>query len=261
MKWKTFVIGWGLALSLLLFAQRRSPYPEATVFSTILDLTHSVSADAPNWEGTSPSLHARTTGTLERDGYFTRHVSFDEHSATHMDAPAHMIPGTWTVDQIPAERLVRPLVVLDVTAQARANPDYQVSVEDIAHWESKHGDIPLGSVVLAHTGWDLRWNSSTEFRNADKSGTLHFPGFSLEAARFLVEARAIVGLGIDTLSVDPGISTDYAVHKYCAARGVYHLENVANLGQVPPSGAIAAVTPMKLEGGSAAPVRILAMLK
>ncbi len=261
MKWKTFIVGWGLALSLLLVAKHRPANPEPTVFSTILDLTHSVSADAPNWAGTSPTLHSRVTATHDRDGYFNRQVTFDEHASTHLDAPAHMMRGTWTVDQIPAERLVRPLVVIDIADAARNNSDYQLSVEDIASYEKLHGEIPLGSVVMAHTAWDLRWNSSDQYRNADANGTLHFPGFSLEAARFLVEARAVVGLGIDTLSVDPGNAPEYSVHRFCAARGVYHLENVANLGRVPPAGAIAAVTPLKLEGGSAAPVRILAMLK
>ena len=261
MKWKTFVVVLGLVLALLLFARRTPSYREPTVFSTILDLSHAVSADAPNFEGADRTLHARTTGTHEREGYFTRHVSFDEHAATHMDAPAHMLPGAWTIDQIPVARLVRPLVVLDATREAASDPDYLVGMKEISRWESEHGEIPLGAIVIAHTGWDLRWHSAKEFRNADKNGALHFPGFSLEGARFLVEARAVVGLGIDTLSVDPGTSTDYPVHKYCAQHGVYHLESVANLGSAPPAGAIASVTPIKLEGGSGAPVRILAMVK
>src|SRR3954470_16147979 len=111
MKWKTFVIGWVFALAILLMAQRRSPVSEHAVFKNIVDLTHSVSAET--------------------------HLKYEarELSATRLDAPANTIHGMWTVDQIPAERLVRPLVVLDVSEQTKNNSDYLVSVEDIARYE------------------------------------------------------------------------------------------------------------------------------
>lgn len=261
MKWKTFVIGWALALSLLLFAQKRNTYSEHRVYKAIVDLSHSVSETTPNWEGTAKSLDSKTLATHSVEGYYARYISLHEHSSTHMDAPAHMGEGMWTIDQIPAERLVRPLVVLDVTAEARNVPDYLVSVADIERWEKKHGAIPQGAVVMAYTGWGVKWNSSREYRNEQADGKMHFPGYSLEAARFLVEARLAVGLGIDTLSVDAGAATEYPVHKYCSAKSVYHLENVANLGQAPEAGATAVVTPMKLEKGSGAPVRILALVQ
>jgi kynurenine formamidase len=254
-------MGWTLALAILLMAQRRPMVPENAVFKNVVDLSHTVSESAPNWDGEPKSVSAHVTGTHEKDGFYTRRLSLDEHSSTHLDAPAHTLNGMWTVDQIPAERLVRPLVILDVSKNAQENSDYLISVEDIAAWEAKHGEMPYGAVVIAYTGWSVRWNSSREYRNQDAEGVLHFPGYSLEAARFLVEARQIVGLGIDTLSVDRGVSTDFQVHKYCAERSVYHLENVANLMQAPQSGALVVVTPMKIERGSGAPTRILALVK
>jgi kynurenine formamidase len=111
------------------------------------------------------------------------------------------------------------------------------------------------------TGWESRWNSAQEFRNADRKGVMHFPGYSLEGARFLVEARSVMGLGVDTLSIDYGPSPDFAVHQYTMAHSVYHLENVANLANVPATGAVVIVAPMKLEGGSGGPVRIFALLR
>jgi kynurenine formamidase len=110
------------------------------------------------------------------------------------------------VDQIPTERLIAPLIVLDVSAKVTDDPDYQISVEDIARWEKAHGQIPLSSVVMARMGWDSRWNSLKDYRNADSESTMHFPGYSLDAAKFLVDGRNVLGLGIDTLSVDHGLS-------------------------------------------------------
>jgi len=167
----------------------------------------------------------------------------------------------WTVDQIPPERLIAPLSVLDVTSEVRSNPDYEVSVEDIAQWEQIHGEIPPGSVVVARTGWGTRWDSPKDYRNIDKKGVMHFPGYSADAAKFLVEARLALALGIDTMSVDPGSSRTLAVHQYTLSHSVYHLENVANLERVPDAGALVVVAPMKLEGEVDGPVRIFALTR
>jgi len=172
-----------------------------------------------------------------------------------------LAPGMWTVDQIPAERLVAPLVVVDVRAKVKGNPDYQVSVEDIAAWERENGDMPLGAVVMARTGWDSRWNLAKSYRNADGKGVMHFPGYSEEAARFLAEGRNTLGLGIDTPSLHHGSAKNLSVNQYTSAHGLYVLTNVANLDRMPANGAIAMVAPMKVTGGSAAPVRILALVK
>lgn len=261
MKAKTFVAVLALAAVVFLFAQRRQTPAPQPVFRTVLDLTQPLSEKFPNWEGTQKSpFEAKPLGNMEKDGYFTRTISLPEHFATHMDAPAHFAAGAWTVDQIPAERLVGPLVVLDVTAQSKADADYQVTVDDVARWERAHGQILPGSIVLAHTGWASRATSMKDYRNADSKDVKHFPGFLPETAKFLVEARNIVGLGIDTMSVDYGASTTYPVHQYTAKHSVYHLENVADLGAVPESGAILVAAPAKLAGGSGGPVRILALV-
>jgi kynurenine formamidase len=260
-KLRTFVIGYVLALALFLFAQRHSPAAQAGV-SAVLDLTHAINSQVPTYEpGEAASYKVKTVATIEKQGYFAREVCLPEHFGTHIDAPAHFAPGLWTVDQIPAERLIAPLAVLDVRAKVSRDPDYQVSVDDIIDWEKAHGQVPQGAVVMARTGWDSRWNSATDYRNADAKGVMHFPGFSLEAARFLVQGRNTIGLGIDTLSIDYGPSQDFPVHKYTLSHSLYHLENVASLDTVPAAGATVVVAPAKLEGGSGGPVRILALLK
>jgi kynurenine formamidase len=260
MKIKTFVVGYILALAIFLFAQRHTPAAPNSGPHAVIDLTHAVSAANPGYENSSkPQFEAKTTATIEKDGYFAREISLPEHFGTHIDAPAHFVRGLWTVDQIPAERLKAALVVLDVRSKAENNADYQVGIDDISDWEKVNGQIPQGAVVLARTGWESRWNQASRYRNADSKGTLHFPGYSMEAARFLVEGRTVIGLGIDTLSIDYGPSKDFPVHKYTLSHSLYHLENVANLGLVPAVGETVIVAPMKLEGGSGGPVRLLAM--
>ena len=263
MKIQTFVIGCVLALALLLFAQqRRTEAVESTGFHGIVDLTHSINGKVPTYgPNENADYKVIVDSTIEKDKYFTRKSSLPKHYGTHIDAPAHFARGLWTVDQIPPERLIAPVVVLDLSAKAKANADYQLSVEDIADWELAHGHIPQAAVVMLMTGWESRWDSTKNFRNADAKGVMHFPGYSLDAARFLTEARGVLGLGIDTLSVDYGPSQDFAVDQYTMAHSVYHLENVASLGRMPATGSMVIVAPTKLEGSSGAPVRIMALVK
>lgn len=260
MKWRTFTVVWILALALLLFAKHHGAQAEARPVNSILDLTHTMSPLSPTWDD-SEHFQAHESASYEKHGYYARNLSLPEHFGTHIDAPAHYARGMWTVDQIPAERLVRPLAIIDVSRKAAQNPDYRLTVDDIAAWEDVHGHIPQGAVVMIRTGWGERWNNAKAFRNADDRGELHFPGFSLEAAQFLVDARYVVGLGTDTMSVDAGESKDYPVHRYCATRSVYHLENVANLEITPEAGVTLVVAPTKFENGSGAPARLLAMLQ
>jgi kynurenine formamidase len=234
---------------------------EKLTVRAVIDLTHPLNDKCPNWEGTAESpFQAKELGNIERDGYYSRIFSTQEHYGTHLDAPAHFAAGGWTVDQIPAERLVRPLVVLDVRKNVKGNPDYEVNVEDISAWEQAHGPIPPGSVVLAHTGWDERWQRQRDFRNQQSDGITHYPGFSLDAAKFLVQSRDVVGLGIDTMSVDIGATENYPVHVFTSQLGIYHLENIANLAKVPAAGATVVVAPIKLERGSGGPARVLALV-
>ena len=261
-RWKTFAIGWSLALALLLVAARKPTMPDQTAYREVVDLTHNLNDHSPNWEGTDQSpFSAKVLSSIEHDGYYARSFATEEHYGTHLDAPAHFARGMWTVDQIPVERFVRPLVVLDVRSRAAAHPDYEISVQDIADHEARHGEIPIGAVVIAYTGWEDRWNTPKSYRNAAPDGAMHFPGYSLEAATFLVKTRNAVGLGIDTLSIDPGIAKTFPVHQFSAKESVYQLENVANLGSVPPAGATIVVAPIKLESGSGGPARLLVLVK
>lgn len=182
-----------------------------------------------------------------------------EHYGTHLDAPAHFPPGKITVDQIPVKQLFGPAVVLDVRDASAKDADYQLSAARVEEWERQHGQIPLGAIVLLRTGWTSRWPDAQKYRNQDSQGKMHFPGFSLEAAKLLV-ARKVSGLGCDTMSVDYGASADFAVHHLALGAGLFHLENLADLSALPETGAFLVVAPIKLEGGSGGPVRVFALL-
>jgi len=182
-----------------------------------------------------------------------------EHYGTHLDAPAHFAPGKATVDEIPVKHLFGPAVVIDVRAEGANDPDYQAPAGKFLDWEHVHARIPEGAIVLLRTGWAARWPDPRRYRNQDAQGKMHFPGFSAEAARLLIE-RKVSGLGCDTMSVDFGASSDFAVHHLALGAGLYHLENLADLSGVPESGAYLVAAPIKLQGGSGGAVRVFAIM-
>jgi kynurenine formamidase len=230
----------------------------------VVDLTHAINDHLPPWPGDTKSFEAIPNASIERDGFFTRSFWMLEHYGTHLDAPAHFAAGKMTVDEIPAERLMGPAVVLDVRnefkSRAAGVPDYRVPVETIKKWESAHGGVPAGAIVLLRTGCASHWQDADRYRGLDAAGTMHFPGFSVEAARYLISKR-ISGVGADSMSVDPGDSKDYAVHHLALGSDLFHVENLADLSAVPEAGAWLIVAPIKLEGGSGGACRVFALVR
>ncbi|HMD31589.1 MAG TPA: cyclase family protein [Candidatus Acidoferrales bacterium] len=226
----------------------------------ILDLGHALGPDNPAWPGDDKPFEAIPNASMEKDGYFTRKFTSLEHFGTHLDAPAHFAKGGWTVDQIPVERLYGPAVVLEAREESRGNADYRLTPEKIADWEKRHGRIPRGAIVLMRTGWTERWPDAARYRNMDAANVMHFPGYSVEAVKVLID-RGAVGLGIDTLSVDYGASKQFEVHQLSHGASLYHMENLADLSAMPETGARLVVAPIKLEGGSGGPARVFALLQ
>lgn len=256
-----------LSLSLLLMAfgvsatfrpaeNARASWPKN---GRIVDLSYAIREDSPAWPGDARPFEARINARAEEAGYFSRSFCMLEHFGTHLDAPIHFAPGTMPVDAIPVEQLFGPAVVLDIQAEVADNPDYRLTPEDVLNWEKRHGRIPPGAIVLARTGWAARWPDERRYRNQDATGVMHFPGFSVEAVRLLLD-RQPGGLGIDTFSVDYGPSTDFPVHRLSHGAGLYHLENLADLSVLPETGAALVVAPIKLAGGSGGPTRVFALL-
>lgn len=225
----------------------------------VLDLSYAISDKLVPWPGDEKFFEAKVNASVEKNGYFTRSFWMLEHYGTHLDAPAHFPPGKTTVDQIPVKQLFGPAVVIDVRAESAKDSDYQLSATRVEEWEKRHSLIPEGAIVLLRTGWASRWPDVQKYRNQDGQGKMHFPGFSADAAKLLI-ARKVSGLGCDTLSVDYGASSDYAVHHLALGAGLYHLENLADLSELPETGASMVVAPIKLEGGSGGAVRVFALL-
>jgi len=225
----------------------------------VLDLSYAVSDALPQWPGDAKSFEARTDCKIDEDGFFTRSFWMREHYGTHLDAPAHFVAGGTTAEQIPPERLFGPAVVLDVQDAAASDPDYELAAGRVTAWETEHGRVPRGAIVLLRTGWAARWPDANRYRNQDAAGTMHFPGFGADAVRILLE-RKVSGIGCDTMSVDPGRSREYLVHRLALGAGLYQIENLADLSALPESGTFLVVAPIKLKGGSGAPCRVFALL-
>jgi kynurenine formamidase len=225
----------------------------------VLDLSYAINDKLVPWPGDEKFFEAKVNASVEKNGYFTRSFWMLEHYGTHLDAPAHFPPGKATVDQIPVKQLFGSAVVIDVRAESGKDANYQLGAAHVEEWEKRHGRIPEGAIVLLRTGWASRWPDVQKYRNQDAKGKMHFPGFSTEAAKLLIE-RKVSGLGCDTLSIDYGASEDFAVHHLALGAGLYHLENLADMSELPETGAFLIVAPIKLEGGSGGPVRVFALL-
>ena len=228
-------------------------------FRNVVDLTHTFSPRLPVFPAFKP-VQIKPKFSIAKDGFYANEITFDEHTGTHMDSPAHFVANAPTADRLPVDRLIAPLAVVSIAMRAAKDADAMVTVDDIVAWEKQHGRVPRGAVVAVHTGWDARIGTPDRFLNKDKGGTMHMPGFSEAAARFLAQERDIAGVGIDTLSLDIGAAAKYVAHLALLGAGKYGIELMANLTMVPASGATIVVGAPKHENASGGPVRVLALV-
>ena len=229
-----------------------------SAFHRVVDLTHTHAPEFPTFFGT-PGISLKQLKSFEKDGFNMTEWTVLEHSGTHIDAPIHFAKSGPGPAEIPAADLVVPLAVIDVAAKAAANPDYQLTPDDIRAWESRHGRLPRRSCVAMHSGWEAHAQSA-RYVGKDERGTFHFPGIHSEATAMLLKERQVVGLAVDTLSLDHGPSKDFRTHYAWLPAGRWGLENVAGLGRVPPRGATIVVGAPKIKGATGGPTRVLALM-
>ena len=224
--------------------------------STIVDLSHTYGPDFPMYPG-AQAMQINVLVTLDQ-GFFKNELILDEHTGTHMDAPTHFVEDADYASDLPVGNFVAPLAVLDISARAANDPDTQVTPDDILAWESQYGPLPAGAFVAMNSGWASRVNDADTFLNQDASDVPHFPGFHPDAA-LLVNERNIVGLGVDTVSLDFGAATVFDTHLTLLGAAKYGIENLANLDEAPPSGATVIIGGPKHETSSGGPTRVYAL--
>lgn len=241
--------------------------PKDDAFSgELIDLTHPLNEQSIFWPTADTFKKTEVAHGHTPGGWFYAAYNFSaaEHGGTHIDAPIHFAEEANTVDQIPLHQMIGPGFVVDVSEQVKDDVDYLITTADIEAFEAEHGTIPKGAIVLLNTGRAPLYSDPASYmgtteRGEDAVAKLHFPGLSQAGAALLV-ARGISAVGIDTPSIDRGQSPDFAAHVELMTHNISAFENVADMSALPPTGSTIIALPMKIEGGSGGPLRIVALV-
>jgi kynurenine formamidase len=221
----------------------------------VIDLTHTYDGAFPTFDG-KPGILYEPSIKYSEAKYQLWKLTIFEHTGTHIDAPLHFTEAGTPVDELALDSLVAPIVVIDITAKAKEDANAMVETADIEAFVSRHGAIPAGACVAMHSGWAAKVGTP-EYRNTP-DGKFAFPGFS-KAATDMLAGLGVASIAVDTLSLDPGNSSDFAVHFSWLPGGRFGIENVANLDKLPPTGATAFIGAPKHKGGTGGPARMLAV--
>lgn len=240
-------------------AAKRRPKAEPRQFKAVVDLTHTMSPEFPTFFGV-PGIEMEKKFDFKKDGFNLNWWHIIEHAGTHLDAPIHFSESGSTVDKIVAGELVLPLAVIDVRKQAQKNPDYLMGVEDVEIWEKAFGKLPDNCCVAMMSGWGNYVGNAAKFTGKDAGGTFHFPGIAPQLAEWLLKERKVLGLAVDTLSLDNGPSKDFKTHHIWLPSGRWGLENVANLEKLSPAGATLVVGLAKVKDATGGPARLIALI-
>jgi kynurenine formamidase len=231
-----------------------------------IDLSHDFSDETIYWVTAEPFKRTTVAEGMTDHGFYYSAYNYSaaEHGGTHIDAPVHFAQGKKRVDDLPLDQLIAPAVKIDVTDKAAASRDYLVNVDDLTGWEAKNGPIAEGTIVLLQTGFGAFWPDKKQYLGTDQKGDaavkdLHFPGLDAKAAAWLVN-RKVKAVGIDTASIDFGQSTTFDSHVALMTNNIPAFENVADMRRLPAKGFHIVALPMKIKGGSGAPLRIVAFV-
>jgi len=228
-------------------------------FSRVVFLSHVIDAGTPVFPG-DPPVEIRPAARIEQDGYYLQSLTFGEQAGTHWAAAAHFHQGQPFADELDPGDFFRPAAVLDVRDAAARDADFALGLPDIRRWEAVFGPIPPGSAVIMWSGFEDRWDDPAAYLNADSAGRLHYPGFSAEATRWLIEQRSVRVLGTDTMGIDPGADTTLAANQVLIREHRLHLENLGGLSQLPPAGAWIVIGGLRIRAGSGSPATVFGLI-
>lgn len=256
-----------LIMFCLLLAGCTKPASNKLPRGTWIDLTYDFSEDTIYWPTSEKFKLEHTHDGNTEEGYYyaANKFSTSEHGGTHVDAPVHFAESGKTIDEVPIDRFVGMIFVVDVSEKSLKSPEYQITVNDLKEWESKNHMLGNHSTVLFKTGYGKYWKDVEKYLGTSNRGEealkeLHFPGLHPEAALWLIDKKKVKAVGIDTASIDFGQSKDFKTHQILSHNDVLIYENVANLDKLPVRGAYVFALPMKIKNGSGAPVRIVALI-
>lgn len=256
---RDFFRGSAAAGAALTAAASITPQPVLAQAPTrVVDVTHTLTTDFPTYFG-EQQFFDEDVFTCAEHAFNLKTLRINEYTGTHFAAPLHFTDGGTAVDEVPVEMLVAPLAIVDIREKADADPDAQVTRDDLTAWIAENGPIPPGAHVAQNAGWHQRLGSP-RCRNADDAGAMHFPGFHVEAVQMLLDESEVVGVGVDTLYIDHGLSADFITHCTWLPTNRWALENMANLDQLPAVGAALVLGAPKHEGGTGGPRRLIALL-
>ncbi|HHY57446.1 MAG TPA: cyclase family protein [Chloroflexi bacterium] len=239
----------------------------------VVDLTQPLGPDTPVIDlppifAASPGFSSQVISRYDDKGpaWYWNTIHLGEHTGTHFDAPVHWITGAQlpdnTLDKIPARKLVGPACVIDCSREAAADNDFLLTREFVLAWEERHGKIPPGAWLLMRTDWSKRQGRDA-FLNMREDGS-HTPGFAPDCVRFLAFERDVLGVGVECVGTDAGQAASFdppfPAHNIMQGSGRFGLASLANLDQLPPTGAIVFAAPLKIVDGSGSPLRVLALV-
>jgi len=233
----------------------------------IIDLSHNPDENSPFWPSDGNSeLSICPYNVIEKDGCLALNLKMTAGFATHIDAPSHFIKEGRTISDIELKKLIGIGVIIDIEDKCNENADYELSIEDILLFEKLFSRIPDESIIILKTGWFKFFSNKEKYFNSNPNeyssfinvGVMHFPGFSKEAAEFLVKERKCKGIGIDTLSPDKGNSENFYVHEILLSNDRFIIENL-NLQGTQQGFCMIMSFPMKIKGLSESPARIIAI--
>jgi kynurenine formamidase len=241
----------------------------------VVDLTHTLSPEFPHISlppemGQAWPFRIEEIARYDERGpaWYWNNFSCGEHTGTHFDAPVHWVSGkdlpNGATDSIPPERFIGPACVVDCSSEAARDADFLLRKDHLVKWEKAHGRIPPRAWVLMRTDWSKRSGDPVAYQNYDETGQ-HTPGPDTDAVRFLVEERDILGFGTESIGTDAGqayhLRPPYPCHYYMHGAGRYGLQCLANLDQLPATGAVVIAAPLKIRNGSGSPMRALALIQ